>query len=303
MKHKFVNLSVEWLDNKKFELRQGTFSNYEGMIKNYIDKFFEDIYVEDVDVEILNDFKYKYENKISEKTLRNLFTIINGTLEYAIQLKLININYAACIKLKKGISKKIDVLSEDEEERLYNIAKDKYYIGIILGLKCGLRIGEMLALTWKDVDFNKKTIFINKSVQRCKVDNNGKPCSHKIGKTKSEASIRKVPLNDEVTQILLSYKEISKAKTDKSMEDQFVISSKKNGFILPNSYCKKLKQILEENNLRVINFHVLRHTYATRLASKRVPPKLLADIMGHTSTVTTQDYYVHPSIDDARSYL
>lgn len=303
MKHRFIDLSTKWLDNKKNELRQGTFSNYEGMKKNYIDPFFKDTYVEDVDIDILNNFKYQYEDKLSEKTLRNLFTIIKGTLEYAMELKLIYVNYAACIKLKKGKSKNIDVLTEYEEERLYNIAKEKGYIEIILGLKCGLRIGEMLALKWKDVDFNNKTISVNKSVQRCKIDDNGKPCSHKIGKTKSEASIRYVPLSDEVAEILLSYKEISKNKIDKNIEDQFVISNKKGGFVLPNSYCKKFKRILEDNHIREINFHILRHTYATRLAEKEIPPKLLSTIMGHTSTVTTQDYYVHPSIDDGRKYL
>lgn len=303
MKHKFVNLSTEWLDNKQEDLRQGTFLNYKGMVKNYINKFFEDVYVEDIDVSMLNDFKYQYEDKISEKTLRNLFTIINGTLEYAIELKLIDVNYAACIKLKKGTPKKIDVLTEDEEEILYNVAKNNNYIGIILGLKCGLRIGEMLALTWKDVDFNNKTISVNKSVQRCNVDNNGKRCSHKIGNTKSQASERCVPLSSEVRDILLAYKEISESKTDKSIEDQFVISNKKDKFVLPNSYSKKFKRILKDNNIREINFHVLRHTYATRLAEKKVSPKLLATVLGHTSTVTTQDYYVHPSVDDVRSYL
>lgn len=227
MKHKFISLSYEWLNNKKDELRQGTFSNYEGMIKNYINPYFKHSCVEDIDVDILNKFKNKYEDDLSNKTLRNLFTIINGTLEYAVELKLIDFNYAACIKLKKGETKKIEVLTESEEKKLYDVAKDKHYIGIILGLKCGLRIGEVLALKWKDVDFDSKTISVNKSIQRCKVDDNGKTCSHKVGNTKSEASTRKVPLNDEVADVLLSYKKVSESKTDKNIEDQFVISNRK----------------------------------------------------------------------------
>lgn len=305
MKTSFIDLAQMWLNSKKISLRQGTLINYQGMLKNYIAPFFKDVYIEDIDVAILDRFKDKYESIISEKTLRNLFIIIKGTLDYAIKLNLINYNCAACIKLKKGDLKKIEVLSQKEEEELYSLAKQNYYIGIILGLKCGLRIGEVLALTWRDVDLQKKMITINKSIQRCKIDDFGQKCCYKIGETKSRSANRQIPIDDEVADIMYKYKEISikKLSANKKLEEQFLINNKKGNFISPNTYTNKFKKVLNDNNIRQIKFHVLRHTYGTRMANKNVSPKLLSQVMGHTSVTTTQDYYVHPNNEDIRNYF
>lgn len=305
MGHDFLELLDKWIINKEGKLKDGTLINYKSMIEKYIYKFFKGITVEEIDVDILKKFKAEYEDKIALKTLRNLFTIIKGTLDYAVELKFINVNYMGCIKLKKGSNKEIIVLSDKEQEKLYQIAKKNNYIGIILGLKCGLRIGEVLALKWSDIDFENQMLIVNKSVERCSYDKE-KKCSHKIGNTKSNASKRKVPLNSEVINILLSVKKDceNKLNINSDIQDQFILSNRKGDFMLPDIYRKKFKKILAENEIRDIKFHTLRHTFATNMAQKKaMPPKTLSVIMGHTSTVTTQDYYVHPNVDDVRSYL
>jgi integrase len=177
------------------------------------------------------------------------------------------------------------VLSVDEQRALtkyLNDNTDVYKFGILLALYTGMRIGELCALQWEDITDNH--IQINKTLMRIKTDN----CKTeiKIGTPKSESSKRFIP----TPQCLLPL-------INKFRKNGYVLSTEKLEFTEPRLLQIKFKNIITKCQIENINFHALRHTFATRCVEAGVDVKTLSEILGHSDVKTTLNRYVHSSFE------
>ncbi|WP_302187852.1 site-specific integrase [uncultured Lactobacillus sp.] len=215
-------------------------------------------------------------------------------LKYAFKIGLIDSNpFDRVIKPKKPVKKKKDnFYTKDELETFLNGARDagmmKYTLFRLLAFS-GMRIGELIALEWSDVDFFRKTVSINKTVT---LDKAGK---YTIGSPKTASSNRKIMLDDETVNIL------KKWRAEQSRRIIYLGKSK-NDLVFPNEHGEHFmsatvmnwnKKIAEKQGLRKIGLHGFRHTHASLCFEAGLTMQDVKDRLGHSNISTTMDIYTH----------
>lgn len=283
-----------WLNKyTKPSVKLRTYVNYEYKILNFINPFIGELKLKSITDNLILDyvnellsFKSNKTNKqLSINTINGIVQILKNGFLLAINLNLINKNPTLNIKLPKISQKEVTALTREEQKKIENYCLKSHrrnYLGIILCLYTGIRIGELLALSWDDIDFNKKLLYIRKTVYSIKKDNQYKMV---IDKPKTIKSNRVIPIPDKLLELLISSKKYSKSK--------YVITTNKNKMVETRSYQRSFKSILKKCNIKQYSFHSLRHTFATRALEIGVDIKTLSELLGHTDVNITLNRYVH----------
>ena len=241
-----------------------------------------------------------FQEKLNPNTVNNIITVLMQIIKYGENHG--EIDYFNYDVIKPAASvKELEVLTEDEQKKLVNAIKPNITnenVGILLSLYTGLRIGEICALTWEDIDITAGTIYITKTLQRISVPNKdtGSKTTVIIDTPKSHKSIRKIPVPD---FLLTELKRLSFRCHVKS----YVLTSSEARYTEPRAYQYKFKKYLKQAGIRNVNFHALRHTFATRAIEQNVDIKSLSEILGHSTVSFTLDKYVHPSFTTKKQSL
>ena len=230
--------------------------------------------------ELLQSGNRKTGKGLSANSVNAVISVIQGSLKTAHLLGLTT-EYTAD-KLKRPMLKEKPVecftLTEQKniEQAILNGKKDKLY-GIILCLYSGLRIGELMALQWSDIDFTKGILTISKS---CHDGKDGLV----IDEPKTTTSRRVIPLPRQLLPILKGIK--------KRSNSPFVVST--NGKpVSVRSYQRSFELLLKKLNIPHKGFHSLRHTFATRAIECGMDVKTLSEILGHKNPTVTLNRYAH----------
>lgn len=291
-------LAKDWLLYKKHQIKESTYYRYKYIIEKYILGYFKNVkvsYFEDYNFNILTD---KLIFNLSVKTAKNTLLVLKSLLKYA--EKKYNFNFKLdLISIPKYEADEIVVLSKKEKLKLESFCYSSNTfrdLGIIICLNTGMRIGEICALKWKDIDLQRKIFTINKSLQRVYKGKN--KTTILIDKPKSHKSIRKIPISQKIYNIL---KEL-KAQNNFSGEEYF-LTGQKNIYIEPRNYQYRFKTCLKKCKIKDYKFHILRHTFATECIEVGMDIKSLSEILGHSSVDITLDKYVHSSFNMKKKYL
>lgn len=181
------------------------------------------------------------------------------------------------------------ILSVEEQNIFINIAKNEYQGEVFLfALAIGLRIGEILALTWNDIDFDNELVAVNKTLVNVKdFDEEGSKWHTEVGTPKTRASNRTVPLLPEIVRLLRDKKREQKETMlklgTKYENNNLVFCNLQGRFLNYSDMRKKLRQILTKANLKGITIHSLRHTFATRCLENGVELRVVQEFLGHSS--------------------
>ena len=159
-----------------------------------------------------------------------------------------------------------------------------------------MRLGEICALKWEDINLKKRLISVNKTMQRIYKDK-GKT-EVKIDDPKSQTSVRLIPISQRLADRL---KEIQEEYNFTG--DEFVLTGYSNKFIEPRTLERNFEKCLEKCKLKHYNFHALRHTFATNCIKIGMDPKSLSIVLGHSNVKITLDRYVHPPLTLQRKYI
>ena len=221
---------------------------------------------------------------LSPSTVKLVFNVLELGLKNAEEKGLIS-NIWSKIKLPKKEKSNVEILTPNEQQRLEKVLSEKNDIGILICLYTGLRIGELCALSWQDIDFDNTVMHIKGTQSRTE----GKLT---ITSPKSAASVRTIPIPE-----CLLY-EMRKNKNN----GEFVISRKGNAVDV-RSYRRRFKKLLSIAGLPDIKFHVLRHTFASRALEVGMDYKTLSEILGHASVSFTMDLYVHALDEHKRNQM
>lgn len=217
---------------------------------------------------------------LSSNSVNGMISVIQSSLQTAYRLGYVKAYIGDQLRRPRSHGKKIACFTAAEQKKLEEAVltgKKKKLLGVVICLYTGLRIGELLALTWSDVDFETGEIKVSKS---CYCGHHGRV----VDSAKTEHSKREVPLCKPIIRILRLMK--------KESDCEYVISS--NGKpVATRSYQKSFELLLKNLHIPHRGFHALRHTFATRAVEYGMDVKTLSEIMGHKNSTITLNCYAH----------
>jgi len=200
----------------------------------------------------------------------------------------------------KAEPKELAVLTAQEQNSLLDYVKenlDHKKLGVMIALYTGIRLGELCALQWSDIDFHTGVMSITKTLQRVKNTDPNSTSKTKmvIDKPKSRKSIREIPLPDYLLCLLKQWR-------GQQPSGNYVLSGRAK-YIDPRVMQDIFKACLKSASVEATNFHALRHTFATRAKEQQFDDKSLSELLGHSSVRFTLEKYVHSSIDTKRASM
>lgn len=293
------NLLTEWLEiYQKEHIKARTYSRYQGLITMHIVPTLGERNISELGRREIQEFLTQQKKdgnmrngeKLSAISTNMMLSVLHLAFEYACDMEYIEENPCVRVRRTKAETKKVQAFTVEEQRAIeVEIAgsDDRRLHGILLCLYSGLRIGELLGLTWNDVDIDRGVMKITKTVYREKDESgNWKLC---VDTPKTKASDRVIPLPEYITDMLRQDYENTKTP--------YVVENKKGERMSIRSYQYIFEKLTERAGVRKLNFHALRHTFATRAIECGMDIKTVADIMGHQNASITLNRYAHCMLD------
>ena len=294
----FENAASEWLHLQQAELKASSYSKYANMLRLYLNPRFGKVAISDISRCEVQQFSRDLlltggavKNGLAPKTVNSVISILKNVLDYAskeLGFQTADIKDVSVREQKKPMQ----VFSRAEQSILSRYLCNNpspCNIGILLCLYTGMRIGEICALKWGDILLDEQCLFVHQTMQRVQMNGDkSKKTKVLIGPPKSECSIRKIPIPSEMLQLLGRVKRQNEA---------FLLTGMIHSYIEPRCMENRFKAVIDECGVSKLNFHALRHTFATRCIELGFDIKSLSEILGHANVNITLNRYVHPSMD------
>lgn len=280
-----------WLESIKFLVKNSTYCHYYSIVKNHIRPGLGYLELKNIKPEKIEYFmNQKFESGLSNKTIRDMAVVLKQIMSYA--------GVSFKFRLPKLQKKEIKILSKREQNLLEKeifTRNDFIGFGILISLYTGLRIGEVCALQWKDINLDKKLLYVNHTMLRVMDDmDSGTRTKIILEEPKTEHSKREIPISNFLYKVLKNLKPLNK-------NTYFLTGTK--DYIEPRTYYNNYKKILKDIGVKPYGFHSLRHTFATRCIEIGMDPKTLSEILGHSDVKVTLSLYVHPTNSLKSVYL
>ncbi|GHU82647.1 site-specific integrase [Clostridia bacterium] len=301
----FSEVCNKWLAHIKIKVKSSTYAKYYFIVSRHIIPEIGTFKLFQINQKIIREFiQQKSENgrisdqgNLSAKTVKDIFTIIKSILEFAKKEYGLT-DFKLESNLSKTTQKRVEVLTKEEQTEFITYlitSTNESKLGVLISLFTGIRIGELCALQWQDIDFHSGILKIRRTIQRIlnPDQTNGKKTMVIIDTPKTQNSIRDIPLPDFLLTIL-------KKQTKGKIANSYVISNDSSKYIEPRTMQNQFKRHLTQANIQDIHFHALRHTFATNAIENGFDIKSLSEILGHSSVNITLEKYVHSSMDQKR---
>lgn len=276
----FKQLVEEYIHNRKIRCKASTITKYNNYFKCNLVHLHNKKAKEIKQLDIEKTIQLYCLNGFSNKTINCIIMFLRSVFNYGIKLKLFAYNPAKEIDTLPIIKTKLQYLNEDEINMFIEYIKEfplKKEAPLFTAINTGLRIGELLALEWSDIDFKNKQISINKQVQ-----------NNIVTSPKTYTSSRIIDVPESVINMLKNLKQENKVLS------KIVFSGTTNGYMKRNYFIKNwFKKVMKKLGHEDYTFHSLRHTYATYLLSKGIPIKYVQQQLGHSSAETLLKTYAH----------
>lgn len=313
----FIEMAEKWLVQVKAARKPSTYIKYRLIYKNHLKVIFQEANISQITECCVQE---KISDHFSESVRKSIYCVLNQVLKFVFQ------NYAIAMPFLKRPSshvpkKPVETFTRKEQAKLLlelnsDRESDRYKAAILLCLHTGLRLGELCALKWEDLDMENQMIAVNRTVQRLYVEDavsqrntdnwgnleNRRKKQEKQRKTilaettpKSAHSKREIPLSSVVFSIISHFQE----NQDKNKE--YIFGGDKP--MEPRTIQNHFRKILKSAGIKYKNFHVLRHTFSTNCIERGTDVKSLSELLGHSDVQITLNRYVHPSMDTKRRHL
>lgn len=303
----FKEILLQWLESNKIYIKPSTYQKYYNLITKYIIPELGNLSINQINLDLISYYLERQmkiggikQQGLSVSTVKSLSYLIKSSLIFAKGKKYMeHIPFPALpSKIKK---EKITILSEEEEKKLVQLLLqdlDKSKLGILICLYTGLRIGEICALKWENINLTENTLTVIQTVQRLQLNstNSCKKTELVIGTPKSINSIRTIPLPEFLRNNLDFF-----ANFDHY--EGYFLSTDKNKIMDPRTYQYRFKKYLKLAGIEPLNFHILRHTFATHCVRLGFDIKTLSELLGHSDVNITLNQYVHSSLDTKRKQM
>lgn len=294
-KKTFNELVALWQNDKKQYVKRSTYAAYSLLInKHLIDAFGDssDITEEDVQKFVLG----KLEQGLSQKTVKDILIVLKMILRFGVKNKWLEYHPIDVRFPTDRERHDVVTLNISDQRKVMAYLKGNFTcmnFGIYICLSSGLRIGEVCALTWNDLDVDGGVIRVSKTIQRIYLfDNACRRTEVVIDTPKSKNSIREVPMTKELMQMIRPLKRVVNGS-------YFVLTNGEHP-VEPRTYRNYYKNLMIKLGMPPIKFHGLRHSFATRCIESHCDYKTVSVLLGHSDISTTLNLYVHPNMEQKK---
>lgn len=294
----FSEVAALWKADKKQYVKKSTYAAYCLLIQSHL------LPELGAKVEIKEDYVQSVVNRklaggLSQKTVRDILVVLKMILRYGAKHGLMEPHQIDIIFPTERERQDIEVLTITNQRQLMTYVKEHFTflnLGIFICLNAGLRIGEVCALQWDDIDITSGVIRINKTIQRVYlVDGQEKYTELIIDKPKTKNSIREIPITRDLLALVRPLKKIVRG-------DFFVLTNAANP-TEPRTYRTYFNKLQQQLGLPKMRFHGLRHSFATRCIESKCDYKTVSVLLGHSNISTTLNLYVHPNMEQKRKCI
>ena len=296
------NLVSLWLALSLNRVKLSSYERYRHLAEQHILPGLGKLDVSELTVERLNEFTREKQERgridgsggLSAKTVSDILVILRSSIKLAMREYGVRVDAGVMdVRPVRSAVRRVEVFSQRETERITTALKEEprlHTAGFLLCLETGLRLGELCALRWGDIDFDEGLLSVRRTVLR--VDHSGET-RLEVQAPKTENSERVVPLTKKLLTLLRMFRKGHD-------EDEYVFTGSKDRPMEPRTMQYRFEFFLKKQGIRPRGFHTLRHSFATRCVERGVDVKTLSEVLGHSNVQTTLQMYVHPSMDQKR---
>lgn len=287
-----------------YDIKPSSRERYRLLIDKHIVPELGDLRVCDVTAEMLSQFvEKKLQNGrldgrggLAPKTVNDIFVIIKSALKLAKRKYNFKGTELDEVKSPTVKGRKIEVFGENETKILAEAiitAPTATNLSILMCLEAGLRLGEVCALKWTDIDFADGVLHIRRTALRINYGGNTRLV---IQTPKSDASERVIPLTAKLLSLLGTIR-------NDADSDTYVLTGDSRKPMEPRTMQYRFRKLLKTLGIKYRSFHATRHSFATRCVERGIDAKSLSEVLGHANVKTTLQMYVHPSMETKRQYM
>ena len=291
----FEEIVVLWQADKKQYVKRSTYSAYLLLVNNHLIPAFAGAY--DVTEDMVQSFVFtKLEQGLSQKSIKDILIVLKMILRFAVkqgfmQHREIDVKFPT-----ERERQELEVLSRSSQKQIMEYVQTHFTfmnLGIYICLCAGLRIGEVCALVWDDIDVESGVINVSKTIQRIYVIEGGEKHTEVIIDTpKSKNSIREIPIARDLLKMIKPFKKV--------VNGRFYVLTNSAQPTEPRTYRNYYKRLLKELDIPKLKFHGLRHSFATRCIESHCDYKTVSVLLGHSNISTTLNLYVHPNMEQKK---
>ena len=298
VKHRtFAQWSETWRQNELIgSVKPSSYQTYLNILKYHLVPAFGQYLITSLTAEIIQNYIELLEERgFARSSIQGIIRLLSTIMRSAQQEGIIRRNPCQKIRLRGGGISNQRVLNRQEQKRLVNSLQNERSVPALLGLYTGMRLGEICALRWEDINWEQKVIYIRRTVQRLKSnDFNGNANRTKlfVGSPKSKSSERTVPVPQFILKILRNMEK----DTDR-LGYIFGIAEQP---AEPRTIQRRFASQARRNGIQGVHFHTLRHSFATRMLELGIDVKTVSVLLGHSSVRMTMDFYMHSLNENQR---
>lgn len=287
-----------WKKDKKQYVKKSSFSAYVLLTENHLLPVFGHYY-ELTEADVQKFVFQKLERGLSQKTIKDILIVLKMILKFGAKNKWLAYTPFEIQFPTEREKRNIEVLNRSNQKKIMNYIQDHFTfknLGVYICLSAGMRIGEVCALTWDDIDIDNGIIHVNRTIQRIYVIENGQRRTELILDTpKTKNSIREIPISKDLLRLLKPFKKI--------VNPSFFVLTNEAKPTEPRTYRSYYKNLMELLNMPDLKFHGLRHSFATRCIESNCDYKTVSVLLGHSNISTTLNLYVHPNLEQKKKAI
>lgn len=291
-------IAVAWKDEKRLYVKQSTFAAYMLILENHIFPFFGESY-ELSEKQVQTFVMKKLGDGMSAKSIKDILIVLKMVMKFGVKSQWMDYSEWDIKYPTQTVGNEIEVLTVQNHKKILDFIHRNFTfknLGIYICLSTGLRIGEICALKWSDIDVITGTIAIQRTIERIYIiEGNNKHTKLIIDAPKTMNSYREIPMSQELLSIIKPLKKV--------VNDAFYVLTNEEKPIEPRTYRNYYKKLMEQLNIPKLKFHGLRHSFATRCIESNCDYKTVSVILGHSSISTTLNLYVHPNMEQKKKCI
>lgn len=291
----FRETAESWAGEKRKFVKKSTFAAYSLILSNHLLPAFgamDDIREEDVQQFVFD----KLNSGRSHKTVKDMLIVLKMVLKYAAKHEYMPYRQIDVRFPTERERSELPVLCRTDQKRVMKYMTDNFSfrnLGVYICLSAGLRIGELCALKWENLDVSRGVIVVDKTIQRIYFIEGGERHTElMIDTPKSSNSIREIPMTKELLRMVKPMRKV--------VNPSYYVLTNCSRPTEPRTYRNYYNKLMAEIGLPPLKFHGLRHSFATRCIEGRCDYKTVSVLLGHSNISTTLNLYVHPDIDQKK---